>query len=241
LAQRLGGVPVIDSGLWFRALGLVVNSLGLSGSNEQVVNNLLPKLTFIPGVDHSGRCGMKVVLNHNPSLDPLSYDFSANELAQPFAGRLASTVAPYQAVRELMLSKQRELASQGAVTAGRAQGAEVFNNEFQDKTTQPVVRVLLHAAPEVRAQRRLAQLERSEGFAEASVSYQDVLTDILQRDFRDRTRTHGKLLTVDEARLRGYLVIDNGSSCSDGVGLTPDEIVTQIVAELRKRRLLLGE
>lgn len=235
LAKALGGVPVIDSGLWFRALGLTITQLGISPDNEKAVCKVLDRLAFDPGIDAQGRHTMKVFYRHRGEVS--IYSFGAEELASTCAGDIASTIGPYRLVRNFLKAKQRELAFQGAVTAGRAQGAEVFNDHFQQRTSQEVVRVLLHAAPEVRAERRFAQLTQH-GSRDPSLSFDNILADIQERDRRDTRREHGGLLTKEQASKAGYVVINTGPSSSGAHAPTAAEVVDSIIAELRKRGLI---
>jgi len=84
------------------------------------------------------------------------------------------------------------------------------------------VKVFLDASAEERAQRRFNQLQ-DKGF---NVSIAQILSEIKERDFRDRNRAVAPLRPADDA-----LVIDSTS-------LTIDEVVNQVL-ELTKLKLNL--
>ncbi len=107
------------------------------------------------------------------------------------AARAASIVSAHPAVRAALLERQRAFAGQsgGAVLDGR-DIATVIAPEAQAK-------LFVTASPEVRAQRRLAELA-GHGLA---VTYDHVLADIRARDARDSGRGIAPLRKADDAML----------------------------------------
>lgn len=111
-----------------------------------------------------------------------------DELFQNRISREVYLVADAPAVRCEVGRLARELnGDRSFVTEGRDQGTEVF--------AEARVKFYLDARPEVRAERRRRELEqRGE-----SVSAEDVLRDIRERDERDRSRKVGALRPAPDA------------------------------------------
>ncbi|MFT4556197.1 MAG: cytidylate kinase [Porticoccaceae bacterium] len=110
------------------------------------------------------------------------------EIRSTEASHAASIVAAVPAVRLEMVRLQRESAAgHNYVTEGRDQGSEVFpDSECKFYVT---------ADPKERAERRLLELQ-SRG---QSGSIEEVLSQIVDRDERDRAREIGPLVMADDA------------------------------------------
>ena len=120
----------------------------------------------------------------------------------PEASELASQAAAVAAVREAMVTRQRELVHDGDwVAEGRDIGTVV--------APDAEVKVFLDATPEERARRRAAQ---------TGGDYGAILADQRVRDERDSTRTASPLTAADDA------------VTLDTTGLSPGEVVDRIVA-----------
>ena len=111
------------------------------------------------------------------------------ELRTEATGAAASIVASIPEVRTALLAMQRNFANQqpGAVLDGRDIGTIVCPDAD--------VKLFITASPEVRAKRRLAELQ-SYG---ADVTYEAVLADIRLRDGRDKTRAVAPLVPAKDA------------------------------------------
>jgi CMP/dCMP kinase len=123
-------------------------------------------------------------------------DFSDAMLHDPdirteAASRTASIVSAHRGVRDALLERQRAFARQdgGAVLDGRDIGT-VIAPEAQAK-------LFVTASPEIRAQRRFAELE-TRG---VHVHFDSVLADIVSRDERDAGRRSAPLRQADDADL----------------------------------------
>lgn len=106
-------------------------------------------------------------------------------------GDAASIVSAYPSVRQALLEQQRLFAAneQGAVLDGRDIGTVVC--------PRADVKLFVVASPEERARRRHNELsQRGE-----SVSYADVLADIIRRDERDTTRASAPLRPAEDAHV----------------------------------------
>jgi len=158
------GLPHMDTGLLYRAVAL--NLLRWNGDPES-------EFAAIRACDFS------------------QIDFADPELKSEAAGGIASRISVYPRVRQALVERQRDFASQegGAVLDGRDIGSVI--------APEADVKLFVTARPEVRAQRRYDELKRM-GLA---VHFPDVLADIQARDERDRNRAAAPLIKADDAVL----------------------------------------
>lgn len=112
-------------------------------------------------------------------------------LSQHAVGEAASRVAVIPAVRRVLVDKQREFSrrSPGAVLDGRDIGTVVCPDAD--------VKLYVTATAEVRARRRLAEIEARGGAAD----YGRILQDIERRDARDTERADSPLRPAADAHL----------------------------------------
>jgi cytidylate kinase len=127
----------------------------------------------------------------------------AKRLADPTlrgheAGELASRVAVYPGVRAALLEFQRRFARQpgGAILDGRDIGTAVC--------PEADVKIYVTASPEVRAERRTAELA-AKG---RSVEYPRILEEIRGRDLRDAGRRTAPLAQARDAVLLDTTALD---------------------------------
>jgi len=107
----------------------------------------------------------------------------------------ASKVAVFPRVREALLRRQRAFReAPGLIADGRDMGTVVFPDA--------PVKIFLDASSEERAQRRMLQLQ-DKGF---SVNFERLLSEIKERDERDRSRAIAPLIPAEDA-----LVLDSTS------------------------------
>lgn len=138
-----------------------------------------------------------------------------DKLRTETVAQAASQVASLQVVRDALLARQKAFyQAPGLIADGRDMGTVVFPDA--------PVKIFLDASAEERALRRFNQLQ-SKGF---NVSLAQILSEIKERDFRDRNRPVAPLKPAEDA-----LVIDSTS-------LTIDQVVNQIL-ELMKLKLKL--
>ena len=106
-------------------------------------------------------------------------------------GEAASKVAVFPGVRKILVEKQREFARapQGAVLDGRDIGTVVCPDAD--------VKLYVTASAEVRAQRRLAEIEANGGTGD----FGGILADIQRRDERDTGRSDSPLRPAEDAHL----------------------------------------
>jgi cytidylate kinase len=122
-------------------------------------------------------------------LDPARFD--DNALKSHAIGEAASITSAIPEVRAALLAFQRDFAATppGAVLDGRDIGTVICPHAD--------VKLFVTAIPEERARRRAAEL-RAQG---ETVDDAAVLTDILRRDQRDRTRAVAPLIPALDAHL----------------------------------------
>lgn len=178
MAERLGYL-YLNTGAMYRAVALAFLRQGAAASPEHAAA-LLPVLRL--DVRYEGG-SMQVLLDGEDVTD---------ELGRPEVGQGASAVATLAAVREKLVAVQQRLGQRyrrepGVVLEGRDIGTIVFPDAE--------VKIFMGADPEVRAQRRHAELV-SKGIAAA---FETVLAEILQRDRQDRERTLSPLRKADDA------------------------------------------
>ena len=128
----------------------------------------------------------------------------------PEAAATASKVSAVGAVRERLVDLQREIArGQSVVMDGRDIGTVVL----PDAT----VKIYLTASCEVRAKRRFDELAQ----AGKEIAYEQVLDDIVQRDYNDAHRAVSPMRQADDA-----VRVDTSE-------MTRDEVVADIVRRVR--------
>jgi cytidylate kinase len=106
-------------------------------------------------------------------------------------GEAASKVAVIPEVRRILVEKQRAFAAQasGAVLDGRDIGTVVC--------PEATVKLYVTASAEVRARRRLAEIEANDGAGD----FATILADIRRRDERDMGRADSPLKPAGDAHL----------------------------------------
>ena len=202
LAARLGW-HLLDSGALYRVLGFACRHRETPLSEETKVVAMARQLdvAFVPTA-----AGVSVFLGGEDVSLPIRTEDG---------GRDASKVAVLPAVREALLQRQRELAVlPGLVADGRDMGTVVF-------PTSPL-KIFLTATAKVRAERRFHQLQ-GQG---QSVSLARLLSDIEERDRRDKSRSVSPLVPAEDA-----VVVDSSE-------LSPDAVLDTVLQLAADRRLV---
>lgn len=179
LAQY-AGYTYVDTGAMYRAVALAVFRAGATGDEKQIIS-LLPQIqiSFI-----KTESGQHVCLNG----EDVESQIRTIEI-----GNMASQVAVIGEVRRFLVKQQQALGeAKGIVMDGRDIGTVVFPNAE--------LKLFLTARPEVRAERRLLELQEK---GEHPV-YEDVLHDVNDRDYRDTHRAESPLRQATDA-----IVVDN--------------------------------
>jgi cytidylate kinase len=190
LAARLG-VPYIDTGAMYRAIGLAAREKGLALPIAD------PEAVAV--IAEAVRLGVELA----PAGTRVSLDGRdvSEAIREPEISRYASAVSAIPAVRRLLVKEQQRLGrTGGGVMEGRDIGTRVF--------PETPFKFFLTASPAVRAERRARELA-SRGTPQP---YADVLSEMKRRDRDDSTRAESPL-TLDE----GYVVIDSGGKSVEDV------------------------
>ena len=131
------------------------------------------------------------------------------ELRGELVGSIASRISAYPGVRAALIERQVAFAGQpgGAVLDGRDIGTVIAPNA--------TAKLFVTASAEVRARRRLAELE-ARG---KSSHYDDVLIDILARDERDAGRDAAPLTQASDAMLLDTSEMDADAAVAAAIRL----------------------
>jgi len=179
VASQLGYL-FIDTGAMFRAVtwAMLDHGLALTESNaEEVLGTLL--LRMEPGPER-----VRVWVGADEITDAIR---------APKISENVSVVSSWAAVRTAMLHLQRKLAAdqvaagRGAVLDGRDIGTVVFPHAD--------AKFFMVASPEVRAQRRQAEL-MAKGVEQP---LEEVMADLVERDHKDSTRAIAPLTQAEDA------------------------------------------
>jgi cytidylate kinase len=149
--------------------------------------------------------------------DQLSFDPSDEELRSEPVSKIASMISAYPSVRTALLNRQREFAAQegGAVLDGRDIGTVI--------APDAQVKLFVTASPEVRASRRLKELE-SRGMP---AHFDDVLADIRARDERDSSRPVAPLRAAVDALRLETSDLDQEQAIAEALRLVAEQLAHQ--------------
>jgi len=170
LARRLG-IPFLDTGAMYRAIGLKVLERGIDPADRAAVEDLAAAtaVSLAPLPDGS----FEVVLDGEPV---------GNRIRAPEVGEATSAVSAHPGVRRRLVALQRDAAHRfGGVLEGRDIGTCVV--------PETPYKFFLDARQEVRYRRRYEELRR----AESAIEYQEVVAEIDRRDHRDSSRADSPL------------------------------------------------
>ncbi len=177
LAKKLGFIYV-DTGALYRGIGLYVIRKGAKASAIEEVVPLLAEIKIemkhIGGEQHIFLNGEDV----------------SGFIRTESVSAAASDVSAIPAVRDFLFDMQRDIAEKNSVVMdGRDIGTVVL--------PEAELKIFLTAKPEVRAKRRVTQL--SEKGIEAN--FEDVLADVIQRDYNDTNRDFRPLKLAEDGIL----------------------------------------
>lgn len=177
LAAQLGYIYV-DTGALYRAVGLYMLRVGVDIDRADDVSARLDgvdvKLQYVDGTQHVLLCGEDV----------------SDDIRLPEVSMTASKVSAIPAVRAFLFDLQRSIAKENNVVMdGRDIGTVVLPDAQ--------IKIFLTASAEERARRRCKELtEKGQ-----NVSYDDVLRDIIDRDYADSHREIAPLKQAADAEL----------------------------------------
>lgn len=170
VARRLG-VPYLDTGAMYRAIGLRILEAGIDPDDAEAAGQAAAAANIELRREADGR--FTVLLDGD---DP------GERLRAQEVSDTTSRISAYPAIRSRMVALQRACAStHGGVVEGRDIGTKVF--------PETPLKFFLEARPEVRFRRRHEQL----GARGQRVPLQAVEAEITARDGRDRSRADSPL------------------------------------------------
>ncbi|HKK01623.1 MAG TPA: (d)CMP kinase [Desulfuromonadales bacterium] len=135
----------------------------------------------------------------------------------PEVSLLTSQISACPAVREAMVRRQRELGANGGVVL---EGRDIGSNVFPDAE----VKFFLKATAAERGRRRYEEL-KAKG---SQITLQQTIANVEARDTADSQRQHAPLLQAADA-----IAIDTTS-------LSIEDVLTQMLAVVRARRIATG-
>lgn len=177
------GIVYVDTGALYRSIGYYAWKNGVDPKDAEAVTATLPNIKVDmcysdDGLQHMLLCGEDVT----------------KEIRLPQISMYASDVSAIPAVRAFLLDMQRDMAKRyNVIMDGRDIGTVVLPDAD--------VKIFLTAPAEVRAQRRMKELEERG----TPCAFEEVLRDIEQRDWNDSHRETAPLCQADDA-----VLVDNG-------------------------------
>jgi cytidylate kinase len=176
----------IDTGAMYRAVTYAMIQNGIGIDNENDLSKLLPNL--------------KITFKHIPDDDFyhtfLNGEDIENEIRNMSVSNMVSPVSKIQIVRDFLVKQQQEIGlNKGVVMDGRDIGTVVF--------PEAELKIFMTAKAEIRAERRLKELKEN---GNHSITFEEVLKNLNDRDFSDTNRSNSPLLKAKDA-----IVIDNSA------------------------------
>jgi cytidylate kinase len=203
VAKRLG-FTFFDTGAMYRSLAWLVLKENIDPADRIQVENLLASFHFEIRTLKDGE--RRYFVN--------SHDVS-KEIRTQTISNASSQIAVYPEVRQAMVKIQRKFGlAVDAVFEGRDMGTVVF--------PEADLKIFLTAKPRVRAERRYRELLQK--FPDLSMTQEEILKEIEERDNTDSTRAISPLKQASDATL-----IDTSH-------LTAEQVINKIVALKPKRR-----
>jgi len=201
LVARKLGYLYVDTGAMYRAVALKALRLGMD-INDPIVMAMLAEATDIQ-LQQQGDGSVRVFLDGEDVTEAIR---------TPEVSEASSIVSAHEGVRKVLAERQKAMAELGGVVM---EGRDIQTVIAPDAE----VKIFLTASLEERAKRRWLELQQKG----ISVSYEEVLQEVKERDERDKTRAIAPLRKAPDA-----VEIDT-------TGMTPEEVAEKIVELARKR------
>ena len=191
----------VDTGALYRTVGYYMLNHGIDPTDASAVAGELGKFTL----ELTYVNGDQVIL-----LDGVNVK---DAIRTPEMSMAASHVSAIKEVREFLLNTQRDIAKHHSVIMdGRDIGTVILPDAE--------VKIFLTASPEARAKRRYEEL-KAKG---KDVSYEQVYTEMVERDKNDSTRDIAPCVPADDA-----IMLDNSD-------MTADETVDAVIRIVNKAK-----
>ena len=182
IARRLAkelGFYYVDTGAIYRTVAYFFDLWGVSPKDIDGITRYIDELTI--GIEYDDEGVQHMIMN---GMD-VTGDIRTPDLSQK-----ASLVSAHAIVRDLLLDMQREMAEKhNVIMDGRDIGTVVLPDA--------ALKIFLTAEPEDRARRRYEELA-AKG---EDVTYEEVLKDVIQRDYNDTHRDIAPLRQAPDAVL----------------------------------------
>ena len=187
----------LDTGSMYRAVAYYVQSKKIALDDEEKIVDLLRKTRIAVEPDGTIEIGEL----------RLKEELYGNEISLA-----ASDVSKLKGVRARLVEIQQEIAAEkGYILDGRDIGTVVLPHAE--------VKIYLTASAEARAQRRTKQnLEKG-----IEADYEQILSEIIARDYQDTHREHSPLMQAEDA-----ILVDSSD-------LDLDEVIEKIVSIIEER------
>lgn len=180
LARKLGYI-YIDTGAMYRAVTLYCMDNGILDGEKADIERLEKELGNI-------HVEFRVAPGEKAPLVYLNGKCVEKEIRSMRVSEKVSIISAIPSVREAMVKLQREMgAKKGVIMDGRDIGTTVFPDAE--------LKIFVTASPEVRARRRMDELV-AKG---SSVTFEEVLRNVQERDYMDCHRAVSPLRKADDA------------------------------------------
>lgn len=177
LAAKELGYIYVDTGALYRTIGLAAFRRDLTADDKEQIIAMLPEI--------------KVELAFNERQEQivlLDGEDVSGLIRTPEISMMASAVSAIPEVRAYLLDLQRDMAhTNNVIMDGRDIGTVVLPDAQ--------IKIFLSASPECRARRRYDELIEKG----MDVKYEDILSDVIERDYADSHRDIAPLKPADDA------------------------------------------
>ena len=201
LVARKLGYLYVDTGAMYRAVALKALRLGMD-INDPIVMAMLAEATDIQ-LQQQEDGSVRVFLDGEDVTEAIR---------TPEVSEASSIVSAHEGVRKVLAERQKAMAKLGGVVM---EGRDIQTVIAPDAE----VKIFLTASLEERAKRRWLELQQKG----ISVSYEDVLQEVKERDERDKSRAIAPLKKAPDA-----VEIDT-------IQMTPEDVANKIVELACKR------
>ena len=176
-AAKTLGFIYVDTGALYRAIGLAAQRRGYAGDDQAAVVTMLSEIKVELAFNEAHE---QIVLLDGEDVSGL--------IRTPEISMMASAVSAIPEVRAYLLDLQRDMAHRNNVIMdGRDIGTIVLPDAQ--------IKIFLSAAPECRARRRYDELIEKG----MDVKYEDILNDVIARDYADSHRDIAPLKPAADA------------------------------------------
>ncbi|MBQ1616594.1 MAG: (d)CMP kinase [Ruminococcus sp.] len=177
LAAKELGFIYVDTGALYRAIGLAASRRSLTAEDKDAIIEMLTAIKVELAVNEKHE---QIVLLDGEDVSGL--------IRTPEISMMASAVSAIPEVRAFLLDLQRDMAhTNNVIMDGRDIGTVVLPDAK--------IKIFLSASPECRARRRYKELIEKG----MDVKYEDILSDVVARDYADSHRDIAPLKPADDA------------------------------------------